>query len=272
MPALAEARGIPCTGSDAVGLGLSLDKYLTKVLAEHAGVSTPGYLKVGSMDQWDPLMPRLQALTYPVIAKPNHGGSSMGIRQQSRADSPETLREIVAWLLDNFADEVLVETFVFGREFTVGLLEAPAAALSAAGLPDLTPVNGPGTTAALRALPIAEIHIGDGNPAAFFSFEQKAVPNKDEVICPVTPPGESGERMIEAARRVFEVLGCRDMARVDFRLGPDGAPTFLEINPLPGLSPSYSTFPAQAEAAGISPAALVHLLVRNALARGNDTP
>ncbi len=274
IPALAEASGIPYAGSDAVSLGISLDKYLTKVLAEHVGVPTPGYVKLNSMDHWDALLPRLEGLRFPVIAKPNHGGSSMGIRGRSRTGSLEALREVVAWLLDHFADEVLVEEFVSGREFTVGLLAVSEDALNEAGWADAAVVGRgasvtSGPVPSVRALPIAEIHLDDGSPDTFFSFEEKNVPDKEELVCPVTPPGDSGSRMVDDARRVFDVLGCRDMARVDFRLGLDGVPYFLEINPLPGLSPYYSSFPAQAEVSGLSPRALVHLLVRNALARGS---
>ena len=122
IPALAEACGVPCTGTDALGQGISLDKYLTKVLARHVGVPTAGFVQVASIDRWKALTPKLAALRFPVIAKPNHGGSSMGIRRTSKAESLDGLYEAVQWILDHCADSALVEEFIFGREFTIGLL------------------------------------------------------------------------------------------------------------------------------------------------------
>ena len=246
IPALAEARGLPYTGTDALGLGISLDKHMTKVVARHLGVPTPRSVLLTSLDQWDCRLSDLSTLRFPVIVKPNHGGSSLGIRAFSRAGALSDLQGIVRWVLDNFTDGALIEEFISGREFTVGLLATPE----------------------LRVLPLAELYIEHGGPEAFFSFEEKTVPNKDEVICPADAPEGAAGLMVDYAIRVFEALGCRDMARVDFRLGRDGIPYFLEINPLPGLSPYYSSFPAQAEAAGISPKELVHRLLIGALMRG----
>jgi D-alanine-D-alanine ligase len=254
IPALAEARGLPCTGTDALGLGISLDKYLTKVLAQHVGVPTPRSVLVTSPSAWDECRADLSTLTFPLIVKPNHGGSSLGIRAFSRTESLAELHDRVLWVLENFSDGALVEEFITGREFTVGLLEMP--------------ITGSGTALHLSALPLAELYLEGGEPDAFFSFEEKTVPNHDEVRCPVEAPEDTADLMTEYAIRVFKALGCRDMARVDFRLGRDRVPYFLEINPLPGLSPFYSSFPAQAEAAGISPKELVHRLVLNALWRG----
>ncbi len=245
IPALAEAKGIPCTGSDAMAMGLSLDKHLTKILAQHAGVRTPNFVKVDTLVHWEAYLPQLRQLQFPVIAKPNCGGSSMGIRTFSRVESLDDLRGVVKWILENFADSALIEEFVFGREFTVGLLANPT----------------------LTVLPIAEIYIEDGAPDRFFSYEKKATPDKEEVLCPANPPDPTAKIMAADARHVFQALGCQDIARVDFRLDTDNVPYFLEINPLPGLSPYYSSFPAQAEVAGISHEEIIYHLVHNALAR-----
>ena len=244
VPALAEAKGIPYTGTDAVGLGVSLDKYLTKIIAHHLGVPTPDFLKVDSISQWKQLTPRLAKLRFPVIAKPSTGGSSMGIRSGSKTESLAELYDMVKWVLDTFEGGVLVEEFIVGREFTVALL----------------------ARLQLKIFPIAEIRVDEGSPSSFYSYEKKSIYQK-EIICPADPPGNTADWMTDYACRVFEALGCRDMARVDFRVSSDGIPYFLEINPLPGLSPYYSTFPVQARAAGISPEDIVHQLIRNALTR-----
>lgn len=244
IPALAEASGIPCTGTDALGQGISLDKYMTKVLAQHVGVPTAGFVKVESMAQWEALAPALSALRYPVIAKPNHGGSSMGIRSMSKAASLEALYEPVQWILEHCADSALVEEFITGREFTVGLLARPE----------------------LEVLPVGELLLEQGTVDSFYPFELK-VTHRRELVCPAELPDETVALMGEYARRVFDVLGCRDVARLDFRLDEAGVPYLLEINPIPGLTPYGSSLPILAQAAGISPEGVIHQLVHNALAR-----
>lgn len=244
VPALAEAKGIPCTGTDAMGLGISLDKYLTKILAQHAGIPTPGFVKIDSICQWQEHISRLSDLRFPVIAKPNTGGSSMGIRNRSKTESMSELYGIVEWILSSFEDSALVEEFVSGREYTVSLLVRQQ----------------------LQVLPVAEIRIADGSPDSFYSYERKRIHQK-ELICPADVPDDVELLMVDYARRIFQILGCRDLARVDFRLGVDGVPYFLEINPLPGLSPYYSIFPVQAQAAGISPGEVIRQLIHNAMNR-----
>lgn len=244
IPALAEACGVPCTGTDALGQGISLDKYLTKVLARHVGVPTASFVQVASIDQWEALTPKLATLRLPVIAKPNHGGSSMGIRRTSKAESLGELYEVVRWILDHCADSALVEEFIFGREFTVGLL----------------------VRSKLEVLPIGEVLIGDASPENFYPFELKITHHR-ELVCPANVSDELAAKMSDYARRIFGVLGCRDMARLDFRVDADGVPYFLEINPIPGLTPYGSALPALAQAAGISPEQVIHQVVRNALAR-----
>jgi len=247
IPALAEAKGIPCTGTDAVGLGISLDKYLTKVIAHHLSIPTPDFVKVDSISQWKQLTPELSTFRFPVIAKPNTGGSSMGIRSMSKAESLSELYDAVKWVLDNLGGSVLVEGFISGREFAVALLAMPQ----------------------LEVLPIAEIRVGDGSPNNFYSYERKSKHSK-KLICPANLPSDTVDLMTDYSYRIFEALGCRDMARVDFRVSSDGVPYFIEINPLPGLSPYYSIFPAQAQAAGISPEDIIHQLIHNALMRGPE--
>lgn len=244
VPALAEAKGIPCVGSDAVGLGVSLDKYLTKIIAHYLGIPTPDFVRVDSIRQWRSLIPKLTSLRFPVIAKPNTGGSSMGIKSISKTESLSELYDIVKWILVNLEDSALVEEFVSGGEFTVALLARPQ----------------------LEILPIAEIRIDDGSPDSFYSHEKKSTHRKT-IICPAKSPDGTADLMTDYSCRIFEALECRDMARVDFRVSSDGVPYFLEINPLPGLSPYYSIFPVQTQAAGISPEDVIHQLVHNALTR-----
>jgi D-alanine-D-alanine ligase len=244
VPAVAEALRIPCTGTDAVGLGLSLDKYLSKSIASYHGIPTPTFFRLSSLSELHNLKAGIEATGYPLFVKPVTGGSSQGIRQSSRVESFESLQSEVEWVLEFCRDAALVETFITGREFCAGLLE----------------------TDSLDFLPVAELRLEYGNPGAFYSYELKSVHQK-EILCPADIPQETRLKMQDYALRMFHALGCRDMARVDFRQKEDGTIYFLEINPLPGLSPFYSVFPKQAEAAGIKPEAVIESLIKNALAR-----
>lgn len=244
VPAIAEALGIPCTGTDAVGLGMALDKSATKLIAAKAGVPTPGFARFRSLCQWRRAEAELAELRFPLIVKPNSGGSSQGIRLSSKVHSVEEAYREARWVIDECHDEALVEEFVPGRELTAGLL----------------------FQGSLVPLPIAELLIDDGDPNAFYAVEMKSRHRK-QIVFPADLPQETVERIQSFARVVFCALGCADFARVDFRLGLDGVPYFLEINPLPGLSPFYSVFPKQAERAGIGAEDVVGQLVRNAAAK-----
>lgn len=245
LPAVAEVLGIAYTGSDAMSLGISLDKYLTKVVAQHAGIQTPGFVKLDCISQWDQILPCVKELHFPVIAKPNTGGSSMGIRKSSRVDSLTQLYDAAKWVLEDCGDSVLIEEFIAGRELNVGLLQWGNE---------------------LRCLPMAEIRTNEGDPYSFYSFEMKSV-HKKKILFPIDIDDVSIELMKDNALKIFHSLGCRDIARVDFRIGIDGIVYFLEINPLPGLSPYYSIYPAQAKKAGIEAHEIIGQLIRNALNR-----
>ena len=244
VPALAEARGIPCTGTDALGLGISLDKYLTKVIARYVRIPTPDFVKLDSIGDWEHLEPELKTLRFPAFAKPNTGGTSMGITNASKANSLSDLHDIVTWILDRLEDSVLVEEFISGREFSVGLLARPE----------------------LEVLPIAEIRFDGGSPDGFYSHDVKAS-DREEIICPANPPGDLSKLLADYACRIFNALGCRDIARVDFRVSGEGTPFLLEVNATPGLSPSHSIIPIQARAAGMQPEDVIHQIIHNALTR-----
>ena len=244
LPAIAEALDIPFTGSGAVSLGISLDKYLTKVVALHRGIHTPRFVRIKPNEIDRDLRKITEVLQFPLMVKPTTGGSSVGIRETAKVYTFGELRLEIEWGCEKFSDGVLVEEFVAGREFTAGILDRDG----------------------LITLPIAEIRVEGKNPQAFYSIEKKRTHSK-EVICPVKIETELADAMNRAALDIFRELDCVDLARVDFRVDDSGIPQFLEINPLPGLSPHYSIFPIQTERAGIPPEKLVHQLIHNALHR-----
>ena len=234
VPAWLDHLGIAYTGSDGLSLALSLDKALTKTLVGTNGVRTPPFQRIISERDF----PEID-LPFPLFVKPNAEGSSMGIRHGSRVENSQTLKKQVRRILQTYKD-CLVETFAPGREFCVGILgnEHP------------------------QILPIAEV-LTDGS---FYSYEEKHAHRK-ELVCPAAVHQELGDTMQNMALKVFETLGCRDLARVDFKLDASGQPAFLEINPLPGLSPYYGIFAHQAGAAGISYDNMIGRIIEIALRR-----
>ena len=244
VPALLSLLGIPYSGSDALAMSVTLDKALCKRIAASWGVRTAPFVLLSPGDE-----EALPALEYPVLVKPNAEGSGKGISEHCIARTPAALRDMLRDLFRDYGQDMLAETFLPGREFTVGILG-----------------NGPD----LRVFPPMEIvyrHPTQG-PYCVYSYEiKKNYLQHVRYVCPAGIPDETAREMTEAARTMFEALGCRDLARVDFRMDGEGRPCFLEINPLPGLAPHYSDYPIAAEALGISHDELIAAVVKSALAR-----
>ena len=237
VPAMLEQMGIAYTGSDGLALAVSLDKGLTKRLARSEGIRTPDFRVVRTEAELADL-----DLEYPLFVKPNAEGSSMGIGAGSRVAGPAELAQRVAYVLAEYRQECLVEVYAPGREFCVGLLG-----------------NDPP-----EVLPIVEVQ----TETAFYTQAEKSQHHK-ELRCPADIGKETADEMREMARAIFGLLRCRDLARVDFRLDGEGRPTFLEINPLPGLSPYYSIYPRQAAEAGIGYEELIGRIVEAGIGRGD---
>jgi len=235
VPSWCEHFGITYTGSDALTLAVSLDKALTKTLVSAHGVPTPAFRLVDSVAGVGDA-----GLRFPVFVKPNAEGSSMGISRESLVHNAEDLTARVAWITGTYGQGCLVEEYLPGREYCVGLLG-----------------NGE-----LRALPVVEIRTASG----LYGSDEKRVHSK-ELICPADLQSDLADRLREQAETSYRALRCRDFARVDFRLDAAGEPGFLEINPLPGLSPFYSVFTRQAEAAGLSHADLIGRIIELAFRR-----
>jgi len=235
VPAWLDQVGIPYTGSDPLTLSLTLDKAMAKTVAQAHGVATPAWRCVYDESGLEGL-----GLEFPLFVKPNGEGSSMGIRRSSLAVREDELRRQVRWVLRHYRQGCLVEEYMPGREFCVGLLGN--------GEPEI--------------LPIVEVRTGTG----FYSYESKSVHDK-ELICPAELPRELAEHMRGMGRKLFREFRCRDLARLDLKLDARGVPRFLEMNPLPGLSPYYSIFTAQAEAAGMGFEELIGRIIASALER-----
>lgn len=244
VPSILEMLGIPYSFSDPLTLSLSLDKPLTKKMVAAAGVAVaPDWLV---RDRTELLALASRPLPYPLFAKPAYEGSSKGIRQTSRIGDAGALTEVVGSMLVDYRQPVMVEGFVAGDEYTVGVVGNDDA--RALGAMRIRPKGGP-------------------DPDFVYSIEVKRDWQK-RVTYDAPPPldGAALDRLYADAVRAFHAIGCRDLARVDFRLR-DGVPVFLEINPLPGLSPAYGDLPIVARGVGVSYSQLMGRILGAAFGR-----
>jgi len=212
VPSVLEMLGIPYSGSDPQCLSICLDKPLTKTLVAAAGVSTPRFCVVTDVRQLNEVL--WEQYSFPVIIKPAYEGSSKGIRQASLAENPDDADTLVAHLIDSYQQPMMVEEFITGEEVTVGIVgNSP-----------------PKIVGTMRVVPRQK------HNRFIYSLEVK----RDwQTLVDYECPARFGEETFSAINtsslKAFEALGCRDFARLDFRVNSDGTPFFIEINPLPGL-------------------------------------
>jgi D-alanine-D-alanine ligase len=277
VPAICEFFGIPYSGSDPFTLSLCLDKARTKETLAWHGVPTAEFVLVRDASELRELLeamrvegrgsrvekggdrksigvrkslgrtlhPRPSTLN-PVFVKPVHEGSSKGITERNYVRSPEELETQVAYLLETYAQPVLVEEFLPGAEFTCAVL-------------------GNGDSA--NVLPIIGMNFGALPEGALpiYGFEAKWLWDRPENPLEMFQcPARIDERLRREIERVtlhaYRVLGCRDWSRIDVRLDVAGVPNVVEVNPLPGILPTpedNSCFPKAARAAGLSYDALI---------------
>ena len=242
VPALLELLDIPYTGSDPAALSVSLDKALAKRMVRTHGVLTPDYTVMHTGKE---RLPR--ELSFPLLVKPVAEGTSKGVTKKSIVRDEVELREVARELIAKYRQPALVEAYVAGREFTVGLLG------------ERRP----------RVLPLMEIVFLDASdPTPIYSFDMKQEWNdkiRYEVPARLSP--RELDRLEKAGRECFTALGCRDIARVDFRMDAEGRIYFIECNPLPGLAPGWSDLVLIAQAAGIEYRGLIGEILAFAIRR-----
>jgi D-alanine-D-alanine ligase len=242
VPALCELCGIPYTGSDSATLALALDKALTKRILKQHGILTPEFQVM--MTGREKLSPTLR---YPLIVKPNAEGSSKGVAAKGVVDDETSLRAAVKELIDKYRQPALIEEYIPGREFTVGLLG------------DRRP----------RVLPPMEVVFHDkANDRPVYDYAIKQEWEKHvHYDCPAVLTPTEAKAVERAARETFVALDCRDVARVDLRMNAKGEVYVLEVNPLPGLTPGYSDLVLITQAAGIEYRTLIAEILAGGLKR-----
>lgn len=239
VPALLDAHAIPYTFSDPLVLALTLDKAMTKRVLRDCGLATARFAVVHDRaEAWAVDLP------YPLFAKPLAEGTGKGINAASLCTDPAALAATVGSLIGRFGQPVLVETYLPGREFTVGIT---------------------GTGAAAVALGVMEVRFLPSAEAGFYTFANKEH-YEDRVGYALAADAEA--RAAGAlALAAWRALGCRDGGRIDLRSDADGVPHLIEVNPLAGLHPVRSDLVILAGLAGIGHRALLDRILDAFLAR-----
>jgi D-alanine-D-alanine ligase len=239
VPALLDAWEIPYTFSDPLVLSLTLHKGMTKRVIRDLGIPTPDFSVVETAEEVEAV-----ALPFPLFAKPVAEGTGKGVSAASKiADRMELVR-VCRELLATFHQPVLVETFLPGREFTVGII---------------------GTGAEAFAPGVMEVHLTEKAEKEVYSYA-----NKEDWHGRIEYRLAADAMALAAmktALAAWQGLGCRDGGRIDLRADAYGALNFLEVNPLAGLRPEHSDLPILCELAGMPYRELIAGIMRSALKR-----
>ncbi len=259
VPALLEFLGIPYTGSKVLTNAISLDKAATKIIWQSYGLPTAPFQVF--IQATDPLKPELR---FPLFVKPVREGSGMGINERSIVHDEQALREQVAWVLRTYRQPALVETYLPGREFTVGLV-GNRLHEGSRRRPGFYDARG------YHVFPVEEIDVSRGELKGVYNTFAKSYapddPGAPGLICPADIPETLALEMQELTIAAFEALGALDVSRVDFRLDAEGRPMLVEINTLPGLRPGFSDLWIVADAEGVTYETLVLEILHLALER-----
>lgn len=270
IPALLDMLNLPYSGSRVLTLTLALDKPMTKRLLRYHDLPTPEFQVFDSIE--DPIDSDLLnadgELAFPLFVKPSREGTSVGVSARSIVRTVADLRAVVAEQLARYRQPILVEHYIEGRELTVGVVgnlgRIAARRLNDRHLPDDLPET-------LTFLPVMEINTeayGESEAGLYTNLMKTDLVDNFHYFCPAPVDDDLAHRLNVLTAAVFRVTGCKDVARVDFRLDDvTGQPYILEVNPLPGLNPDYSDLCIQGRAAGMTYDQLVNAIVDAALVR-----
>lgn len=207
-----ELMGIPYTGTDFVSSAMAMDKGITKDIFKAHNIPTPAGIRLYQGEQ------ETEKVPYPCIVKACCGGSSVGVCiAHDDAEYEDAKKEAF-----RYDKEVIVEQYIEGREFSVGVMDG-------------------------KALPVIEIAPKQG----FYDYKNKYQAGSTVETCPAELPADKTREMQDIAERVFQALRMKNYARMDFMMGKDGSLYCLEANTLPGMTPT-SLLPQEAAAIGIS--------------------
>jgi D-alanine-D-alanine ligase len=238
VPALCELFDQPYVFSDPLTMSACLDKGVAKRLVRDAGVKTPGFAvaeRADAVADWS---------DFPAFVKPLAEGTGKGCEAASLVHSKAELQEAVRRVIGRYCQPALVERYLPGREFTVGIV---------------------GNGDDVRVLGVCEILLKPNAEANVYSLHNKEL--CEELV--TYAPADDGEARLAGTRALeaYRTLECRDAARIDFRSEANGEPHFLESNPLAGLNPWHSDLPILAAQNGIDFVTLIGMVLDAALTR-----
>jgi len=239
VPALLEAYDIPYTFSDPMVLSLTLHKGMAKRVVQGLGVPTPDFYVIEQESDVAKV-----DLSFPLFAKPVAEGTGKGINAASKTRNQSQLLSVCTRLITTYKQPVLIENFLPGREFTVGIM-------------------GSGKDAV--AIGVLEVILRENAEPDAYSYLNKE--RCESLVEYRLAEDTMAEMAKEIALTAWRGLGCRDAGRIDIRADTDGMPNFMEVNPLPGLHPQHSDLCIIASMAGMSYRALIEAILRSAMAR-----
>jgi len=239
VPCLLDAFQIPYVFSGPDILNLALDKGLTKLVLKQAGILTAEFNVISHLSEL-----KYITIPFPLFVKPVAEGTSKGIDGFSLVNDQIQLRKSVNYLLNTYHQSVLIESFLPGREFTVGIV---------------------GSGESTKALGTLEIILNEHTPHPFYSSTVKKEWEKYASYRLATD--EVAKQCAEIAVKVWKIIKGKDGGRIDFRLDADGNPNLIEINPLAGLNPIWSDLPILAELSGMKYDQLIGAMIDSALKR-----
>ena len=232
IQALLDLVAKPYTGSGVLASALCMDKTLSKILFERYGIPTPAWFEISAREARSGALEKISGIGgFPAVVKPVDQGSTIGIsivEDESGLEAGITLAE-------EYSRRLIFERYIPGRELSVAIVGE-------------------------QVFPAIEIVPEDG----FYDYERKYTKGKSSYHCPADIDESLSKRILGEAFMAYKALGCAGFARVDLRLGGDGAPYFLEINTIPGMTET-SLVPMGAAVSGYSFSELVDTIIKDAL-------
>ena len=239
VPAILDIYKIPYTFSDPMVLSLTLHKAMAKRIVRDLGLNTPDFFVINKIEEL-----KNENHPYPLFAKPLSEGTGKGIDDKSKVNNFEQLFDTVKNLLEKFNQPVLVEEYLPGREFTVGIV---------------------GTGNETKSTGLMEVKLLNQNEELIYSYHNKE--NYKGVIDYTIPEKEIKDACEELAVAAWKGLECRDGGRVDIRIDKNGKPAFIEVNPLAGLNPVHSDLPILSRKNGLEYNELIGIIMKSAIQR-----
>ncbi len=259
VPALLEMMHIPYTASRVLANAIALDKTMTKRVWRDHGLPIAAFQEFVSGNE-----PLSAELRFPMFVKPACEGTGMGMDAGAIVENETDLRTRIHWVISSYREPALVEEYLPGREFTVGVL-GRAGAHTASLHPNLYDADG------YHRLPVLEVDHTHSITPGVYGHDAKSLnygePGVPDFVCPAKISPQLSRELQDLARMAHEAIGAVDVSRVDIRINAYGQPCLMEINTLPGLTPGFSDLVVISAADGLSYSELIQEILYLGAAR-----